>query len=388
MNRRNKELILHIGTHKTGTTSIQHALKDRERELLKKDIYFFTLLPNGSNSEVVNTSGWVNGGPTKHGDLFSGEGLKIRTSADDLAEKLSDNTCSKVIMSAEGLSWIYDADEINSLHEALARHFETIRIIIYIRRQDKYVISHNQMASRSPNLPSYGYYKGGNRSLPEGREHYDEYLDYNAKILLWENAFGTDNIVVRVFSREALIGSDAVSDFFSINSLGDSYKSITKNTSNSFERTKIGHILNEFMPSCSIEKRIRKNTSNKGLLLPSSLEARNFYSMYVESNIKLNERLNISETNRDIFGLDFSSYPESSKDLWDEESANTAIQNIFKAIQPYSLIEINDLRDAAIALERTNMELSYRLMSVALALRPNGPGIMKKIESYKQTLKL
>jgi len=49
--------------------------------------------------------------------------------------------------------------------------------------------------------------------------------------------------------------------------------------------------------------------------------------------------------------------------------------------------QINLIRDAAISLEKDNLQMSHDLMALAYEKRPQGPLIKKKLNKYKQQLK-
>ena len=72
------------------------------------------------------------------------------------------------------------------------------------------------------------------------------------------------------------------------------------------------------------------NLDRNSKLMPSSKEAKKFYSIYRQSNQLLNNRFRIKKNN--IYDEDFSMYSESGNDKWTEDSANEAISNILEAI--------------------------------------------------------
>lgn len=373
-----KTLYLHIGSHKTATTSIQNAFYQHQEILGQHGYSFFTESSSGRTLSSGNTSDWID---CDHEALRNGYGGKLHQ-PETLFEKLSAKP-GNVIMSAEHFSWLFNADEINMIRQHAQKNFNNIKIIIYLRRQDKLVISHHQQASKGANLPAFGYYSGDSFAIPKSRANYDEYLDYNKKITLWADAFGTENISIRILEKNNLHGEDAVIDFFNLLGIKDDIQSLTVNESNGFERTKVGHLVSQHLPPSPLAHLIRKGADNSGKLLPSRSEAIEFYSRYIDSNKALNRTYKISETD-DIFDNDFSFYPEAAQDTWTEDSANRAITNILHSISPFSSLKIDHLKDAALALKHTHPELSYALINTAHQLRPEDELISQNLNEISE----
>jgi hypothetical protein len=126
---------------------------------------------------------------------------------------------------------------------------------------------------------------------------------------------------------------------------------VIANKSNGFEKTKIGHLINESNLSGSIELLVRRSTDNQGKILPSREQAEAFDTKYRESNIELNKKFGLSDKIESIFDDDFSSYPELQEDTWDEETANKAIKSILKCFSSSNNFDADTLRDSAVALE-------------------------------------
>ncbi|MDX2347090.1 MAG: hypothetical protein QNK11_09495 [Legionella sp.] len=380
-----KKLYLHIGSHKTGSSSIQLALYHNQTLLNEHDFSFFSQNPDGADVEIGNTSNWLTGNKAFQDDLYQGVGLRV-LNANELADQLNSMPCNHIIMSAENFSWIFEKDEIKKLYQALSLYFD-VKILVYIRRQDKLAISHYQQVSKESTHVDFGYYKGGCKALPSGRKNYDEYLDFNEKLSKWSDVFGQENMLIRIFERELLVGHDVVTDFLqSIGLRNLKIKPVKVNESNGFEKTKVGHLVNYSGLTGSIESRIREGANNLGKSLPNRKDAEAFYARYLESNIKLNNKFTLSETHQDIFNHDFFDYSETSTDLWTEDSANQAIQNILSALTPLNALNAEVLRISALIIRFFDLKLSFKLMSMAKILAPDDIFIAKKVELYQRKL--
>ena len=114
------------------------------------------------------------------------------------------------------------------------------------------------------------------------------------------------------------------------------------------------------------------NLDRNSKLMPSSKEAKKFYSIYRQSNQLLNNRFRIKKNN--IYDEDFSMYSESGNDKWNEDNANEAISNI--------LIALNNLktRDFIFIAIRTKL-FSYKNKLKFLFFK------QKKKKSYRDSEK-
>ncbi|MGR5167020.1 hypothetical protein ACPV5L_07370 [Vibrio astriarenae] len=335
-----KRLYLHIGSHKTGSSSIQKALYDNLEAVNAADYDFFYNNPDGSDAKTGNTSSWILGDELVHDDLFSGYGAKV-CDYKKLAIELNKSKFSNMIMSAENFSWVFKEEEIVKLKNELSKYFE-VKIIIYIRRQDKLLVSHMQQSSKGLRFPAFGYYKGGSKALPNRRENYDEYLDYYLRVTKWSNVFGKSNMIIRVLEPNYLVGGDTVLDFLNCIGLTSAeIKPVRVNESLGFEHTKVGHLMNEAgIDEGVIRTLINSSLESHGKLLPCKEQAEEVYKRYLKSNEMLNEAFQLCDKNKAIFDSDFSMYPDLPQDIWTEDRANAVITSIISRLNRVSLYEI------------------------------------------------
>lgn len=336
-----KKLFLHIGSHKTGTTSIQLACIENKVFLRSQGYDYFSRNRKGKFIAGGNASKWIKCSNQRRDDIskivdFFIDPKDVR----NLKKQLLTSSYNNIVLSAEDFSFILDEKNIQLLKDSLSSDFD-VKVICYIRRQDKLAISHFQQASKRKISPSRHFYNGGFAALPSELERCDSYLNFHEKLEKWINAFGQDNVIIKVFERDRLIGGDAVNDFMSLLGIDfEGLEAVKSNESNGFERTKIGHLINSSQVDKNVASLIKQHLDNESPMLPSKEEAQAFYNRYKQSNIELNKKYKISEKYEDIFGEDFSRYPDSSQDKWDEESANRAILNILNSLTFSNLLKV------------------------------------------------
>ncbi len=118
-----RQLLLHLGSHKTGSTSIQRALFLNKSLLRSQNVSLFYFDLDGSERKNGNALPWVN---------FERDGRIEGSVHPELAAKLGEMP-GDVLMSAEHFSWIFDPEIIRSFHLQLKQYFDRVRLIVYLR---------------------------------------------------------------------------------------------------------------------------------------------------------------------------------------------------------------------------------------------------------------
>tara|TARA_B100000929_G_C15502683_1_gene417894 strand:- start:1223 stop:2383 length:1161 start_codon:yes stop_codon:yes gene_type:complete len=380
-----KQVFLHIGLHKTGSSSIQETLF-RNQDLLKEQGYhYFAEEIDGSKCALPQQ--WVRLNA-------SNPEFPIFQEIDRFRNLISSVDSEKVIVSIEALSWFISEKSLSLLSEVF-KNF-SVNVIIYLRRQDQQLVSYIQEASKNRFKPSAVYYGNTTEALPQLSRF--GYLDYNTRIRRLITFFGKDNVNVRLFQKGSLINDDVVDDFCSF--LGIKVASKYRvNESVGFERQKVGQLINlsEIPNNSPYEMFLRNATDNTGKMLPARNDAISFYSQFKQSNLQLAKFLGLA-VEGDIFSNDFDSYPEKANSYWSEESANKAIIRILNASAEYlnnvikqpkpsnKELYVDMLRDDAISLIGKDNELAFNLLLRASELRPSGKFIKQKLKEVSDIL--
>jgi hypothetical protein len=268
------------------------------------------------------------------------------------------------------------------LERALRPHFDEVRILCYLRRQDRHAISHHQEGARLHRRAEGELWGHAPRALPDYSPGQDLYLNYDRKLGLWADVFGSENLDLKVYDRALLKDGEIFADALATIGLNiDGLQSVgDKNTSLGAAQTKLGHLMNEFGIRQKTYEGIMARVSSNGRLLPAQAEARVFLERYRESNRRLNARFQIS-TLPDLFNDDFDDFPKTSNSDWTEADANDALRAVLTQLTVLApalmALTADDFRNAALALQSKVPETALRLVTAAQALRPTGLAIAK-----------
>ena len=372
-----RTLYLHIGSHKTGTTSLQNTLHSNSETLARNGYSYYApagwkcihpfMLRNKAKGLVPN------------GMHFH----HLRTLLSEMSALQGD-----IIASSENLSFVFELAQLRKLHRVLVRGFTQIKIVCYIRRQDSHVVSHHQEGTKPRRHAETDLFGFESRAIPHWHKQHDLYLDYNAKLAMWSEVFGRENIIVRVFDHRYLKDGDAVKDFLDIVGIEGQITSQKRlNESVGYEKSKLGHLINQFAVDEHLKAALLRHCDNSGKLLPTPEEARAYYARYRDSNIALNRQFSLSEIDSIFPEDDFQKGTSNQSMDWTEESANRAMEHLIDSVNHlFCDLSVDELRDIAINIESKNLELSHQLMAVAAKLLPQGEYIQKKLNDYKEKL--
>ncbi len=180
-------LILHIGTHKTGTSALQDVLVH--------------------NAELLDASGvhyikaGLSGRRAHHNLSWSLRGMfDLAPSVwDEVRAELGASQSRTNIISSEAF-WFTDPALVRAELQSVA----DVQVVVYLRRQDKYLQSLYKQTV-----------KGGRRmAFPQWREQFGFRGDYAKVIDQWGAQFGPEAICLRPYERQGKT-IDVIEDFIS-----------------------------------------------------------------------------------------------------------------------------------------------------------------------------
>lgn len=215
------KVLLHIGSEKTGTTSIQHWAAANRAALAARGILYPAAPGERANARPepnhVGLALAVSERARAPG-LLGMLGLPDAAAAADfaarmeprLAEEIAAAGCGTLLLSNEHLSSrLRDEREVAALRALVERAAGRVaewRVVLYHRRQDAMIQSIHAMVVLN----------GGTQPFRLDANPRDQRLDPRPILGHYARVFGEDAVAVRVFDRARLVGGDAVADLFSL----------------------------------------------------------------------------------------------------------------------------------------------------------------------------
>lgn len=186
-----RSLTLHIGTHKTGSTSLQYFLRDRRDELEKAGHYFYRGEIEDENHLEFHVAAMraERGSFSKQKySIVGDEGFRNRL-ATSLARQVNSTQAANHIISAEGLYLLRHDDELEWLRGVLSRHYEQIKIILVTREPSAFLRS---LEAQIKKVPGRNPSSDANSHLYVGPDSW--LADYPGIEALWKRHFGADSL--------------------------------------------------------------------------------------------------------------------------------------------------------------------------------------------------
>lgn len=394
---------VHIGTEKTGTTTIQKFF-DKNRELIVSQGYYFMRSTGIAND--ARLAGYCLSRDQINFYLFRNEFIDTEEKKDLYDKKFVEtfeneisnlpDEVSDVVLSSEFFhSRLTRKDQREKLRDLLEKYFDDIEIVCYIRPQVDVNISLYSTTLKSG---------GATLSLAEHLERChpaNYYYDYYRVLSGWERSFISHNVNYRIFDKRELYGSDVVLDFCAVIGLNNEGLSVVPQENESVTPTgqELLRLINKKLPvfidgvgvnhiRVNFVKYISHICSGSGEK-PDKNSAVLIQKQFDDGNEKVRGKW--FPERKSLFIIDYDKYEEQEPvdrsvveffGLLIKEVSRTDIASLLGINSK----RVNDLRDSALLLEDDNVDLSLSLMGLALLLRPNGGMIKKKVLEYRDTL--
>ena len=290
-----KTLYIHIGTPKTGTTSIQNFC-GLNREKLREQGVLYPIMNYHYERKSVNRNCYFLTGTIKENGTRNKE--KEKQVFDNELQYIVD--CFKendtILLSDESIWWATSTRR-KGLWKDLKKHSEQhnyqIKVIVYLRRQDQFMMSRYNQRLKTDFVAS--------------TQNFDEYfadmngrfkcvMDYRDRIDNIAKSISKENVIVKRFDRNYFYNGDLNQDFLNI--LGvkvdDSFQQLkeTANTGISVQSGEIKRVLNRLKPITMAENNKLLEILNEcenvlpesNTSLMSTDEVKNFMEQFVDSN--------------------------------------------------------------------------------------------------------
>ena len=319
-----KELYLHVGTPKTGTSAIQRFCADNSAILEREGISYRKMPFRYRDASAVRNGRFLMGPVTDDEGNRDEEEEKIRYTKGLELVLEQFKTCDKVILSDESL-WLYvhldNGEALRKLCEFGEAHGFVVKIIVYLRRQDEFISSlWRQKVKEGRPLGEYrDYGKDG---------HVRKRCSYCKTLTVFRDVVGRENITVRRFERNKFVGGSILPDFLDIFGLKltDEYvmDNEVMNLSTNNDYTNIQRILNQLSPHpnvictnqskyfADIALRLSEKDGEYSILMDEA-QTEQFMSTYMNGNHKIA---------KEYFGEDGDLFTAKQKDLpvWSSDS--------------------------------------------------------------------
>ncbi|WP_272166378.1 hypothetical protein [Vibrio diabolicus] len=266
-----KRLYLHVGSWKTGTTTIQETLF-YNREVLSDHGVFY---PAISAHHVFLTYLFNSNGKNHIASQLEGKDFDFLLNRAKTIWNNIVKTDKDVMLSSEFLLGL-SVDDIENLKKELDSLFDSVKVIIYLREP----VSHSISAVNEQ-------VKCGHNTLDEAYEHLSNPQEINQAIN-WVRIFGGD-VVIREFSKKSFFKNDLLADF--LNCCDIDYLDLEikqeSNSSLSYEALMIADKMNKLSPGLSMP-RLKSGILNNivGRKFTGTKEFRSLVLSNVESSLE------------------------------------------------------------------------------------------------------
>lgn len=297
-------LIVHIGTEKTGTTSIQQMLFENRDALKSKGFHFLQCAGPRNNRALsaccIHDSEkdiflWNRGVYTPDERRAFRAELSVALHAE--LSSLGGGIHTVICSSEHLFSRLKSEEEIRRLYDLMAPHFSQIRILCWVREQCEKAVSSYSTALRSGTTRTFQEYLRTCR--PD-----DLRYNYCEALGMWSAVFGRECMVVKVFCRDVFVDGDLICDFLSAVSPELSLFAVDrsigrKNMSMSAFGQQLALRINRWLPRCRdaahmepnpnvqlrrrLVKIIERCFPGRGLV-PSLADYQRIYNAFYESN--------------------------------------------------------------------------------------------------------
>jgi len=344
------KLILHIGSFKTGTTSIQNTFYNNAKELFKYNIVYPEI---GKNHRWL--AYWDDGTRlSNEHNTVKQEALKYINDGKKYLSRLVELNQDKTLFISSEFLFTTPLNELFLLKEYLNNHFDEVVILAYVRNPADMLTS---WVSESV--------KNGEHTLKSGMEKIKPYVALKY-LYNYKEVFGSEKMIVRRYGREYFINQDLFDDLF-ISSMGKVIK-INKHTSNislTLEALQVAEKVNDDYP---------KNSANRGFInYLYGISGQKFKVPKKYISMIDNESKPYLERFYNEFGIkfnqtDISQYPDQIISKFDSEVINSIAIQLNKLSLTKN--EFRSVVESVSILKNIDADLSNKLKKIAMKSNP------------------
>jgi len=197
-----KRIYLHIGTPKTGTSSLQKYLYKNKEELYKQSVLYPDYVFNDRHQSLVSA-------------MINNDWLSFMQFFERIVEKLSN--ANTIVISSEGFyNYTAQFSEVAKLFWQVISEITNFKVVVYIRRQDEFLESFYRQCVINPK-DNYNIY-GQDLNIEDflRNERVKANLDYETSLKTWCEIAGNNKVIVRPYQ------SDVIKDFLGLLNIDNS----------------------------------------------------------------------------------------------------------------------------------------------------------------------
>ncbi|MBU6419779.1 MAG: hypothetical protein KGQ79_08655 [Proteobacteria bacterium] len=328
--RLSRSAILHIGSEKTGSTAIQSMLVSR-RDALDRLGYWYASSPGVDTHSALA----MYAAPEYADDLleaFPGGAFNEQEFFHSLANEIAalPSHVRTVIFSSEHCqSRLITIEHVAKLHALLSPYFDTITVIVYLRRQDEMAASlySTRLRGGEPVADILS-------SFDQSEFFWARYFNYEQLLDRYAHVFGKSFVKPRIYEPNALLQGNAVHDFLNICGLpfwlaeeaAMVNRAIPADGQTFLLALNVWHAASGYSPNHDRAKPVRdacaliaEERLQGRPMRPARDEAQHFYEIFRASNERVREAWFPDRSS--LFLEDFSQYPASADDAIDTHKA-------------------------------------------------------------------
>lgn len=320
-----KKAVLHIGCEKTGSTSIQshmHAHKDRLEDDgftyyasagLISNYRLVIFAHSVPDQDLLDLAGVEN--TTESIQKFKQEFIREHTEEVKAFHRRNPEESTAIYSSEHCQSRLTRKEDIAALKRLLDELYDSVEVVVYIRRQDKYASSAHNTAIQGGNKNRFSF----EQISPTGI-----YYDHYGMIEKWASVFDNDAITVRVFEPNRLHEKSVVADFCKLIAWSDFEHEHEEKRNNErlsysaqetlleFNRVENDNAVLRGLSKASLRQdlitQLHSLTDSHGSVRPSRKQATDFYEHFRQNNALLAEKWLSGQG----FDDSFDYYPEEA----------------------------------------------------------------------------
>lgn len=209
------KVVCHIGTPKTASTYLQDNMAANKKWLLQHGILYPDIYSRDANHITLFyvTSLILHPFARAHGIRSLEAKDKYREKViEKLASQIEEyrDRCHTFLVSSENLTGNLQAKKgIENLHDLFSGLFDEIEIVVYLRRQDKALLSmYAEHMRRGFNAQRLDRFVENCLDRPG----FLPYLHYDSLLTKWADVFGKENMRVLAFEQDRLQGANIFKD--------------------------------------------------------------------------------------------------------------------------------------------------------------------------------